>query len=179
MPHALVVGGTGMLRRVVLELAREHEVTVLARGTQRLEELAAANPRVFPAACDYAEREALEATLEAAVRARGHPALAVAWIHSGAPSAPVIVARSVRGRFFHVLGSTAADPSLPDPGRRAAFEALPGLSYHEVILGFLQEGALPRWLTDAEIASGVLGAIRVGAPRTVVGAVTPWEARPS
>lgn len=171
--HALVVGGTGMLRAVVLALARDREVTLVAR---RPGVVAAAS--IHPAAADYGDPDAFAAALDGAVAARGPFDLAVAWIHSSAPDAPLAAARRVRGRFLHVLGSAAADPSRPDPGRRAAFEALPGLSYREVILGFVREGDRSRWLTDAEIAAGVLGAIAADRPRTVVGVVEPWSARP-
>ncbi|NUN53550.1 MAG: hypothetical protein HUU06_12290 [Planctomycetaceae bacterium] len=47
-----------------------------------------------------------------------------------------------------------------------------------MILGFVREGDRSRWLTDAEIAAGVLGAIAADRPRTVVGVVEPWSARP-
>jgi hypothetical protein len=177
-PHALVVGGTGMLREAVLALAGTHEVTVVARGAAPLESLRAASASVHPVRADYGECGAFERALDGAVAARGPFALAVAWIHSDAPGAPLTAARRVRGRFFHVLGSAAADPARPEPSRRSRFEALPGLSYHEVILGFVVEGGRSRWLTDAEISRGVLDAVAAGRPRTVVGVVEPWSARP-
>ena len=104
--------------------------------------------------------------------------LAVAWIRSDAPEAALAAARRTAGPFFHVLGSAAADPARPDPGRRARFEALPGLAYREVILGFVSEGGRSRWLTDEEISRGVLEAVAAGRPRAVVGVVEPWSARP-
>jgi hypothetical protein len=176
--HALVVGGTGMLRGAVLGLARDREVTVVARGARRLDALRAASGSVHPARADWHDLPGLEAVLEGAVAARGPFSLAVAWIHADAPEAPVAAARRVRGRFFQVLGSAAADPSQPDPSRRARFDALPGLAYHEVILGFVVEGGRSRWLTDAEISRGVLDAVAAGLPRFVVGTVEPWSAKP-
>ena len=81
-------------------------------------------------------------------------------------------------RYLHVLGSAADDPSRPDPERRARFEAIEGVSYQEVILGFMREGAASRWLTDDEIASGVLAAIDRPMPRQIIGVTRPWTARP-
>lgn len=167
-----------MLRGVSLALARDHRVTVLARDRRRLEALAAEAPEVVPLALDYRRTGDLRAALERAVEERGPFALAVAWIHPDAPRAPAVVAGFVRGRLFHVLGSAAADPSRPDPGRRSRFEGRPGVSYHEVILGFVVEGGRSRWLAEGEIVRGVLEAVASGAPRSVVGTVEPWFARP-
>lgn len=171
--HGLVVGGTGMLRAAIPVLARDRPITLVSRGAARF-----VLPAVHPAPADWRDGAAFEAALDGAVAARGPFDLAVAWIHSDAPGAPLAAARRVRGRFFHVLGSAAADPSRPDPGRRAGFEALAGVAYREVILGFVIEGRRARWLTDAEIAAGVLEAIAADRPRTVVGVVEPWAARP-
>jgi uncharacterized protein YbjT (DUF2867 family) len=177
-PHALVVGGTGMLRAAVLGLAAGREVTVVARGRGDLDSLRRASASVHPAAVDYRDAAAFAGALDGAVAARGPFNLAVAWIRSDAPEAALAAARRVAGPFFHVLGSAAADPSRPDPGRRARFEALPGVAYREVILGFVVEGGRSRWLTDAEISRGVLDAVAADRSRTVVGAVDPWSARP-
>lgn len=184
--HALVVGGTGMLREVSLTLAeRGHPVSVVARNRRRLRSLADEAERrggaVYCIPVDYRDGDALTAALRDAVAAHGPLELAVVWIHSIAPEAPLQVARATVAascRFFHLLGSAAADPSAPDTGRRERFESIPGLSYHEVVLGFVLEGRRSRWLTNDEIAAGVLAAIDSAAARSVVGAVEPWSARP-
>jgi hypothetical protein len=182
-----------MLRAAVLGLARDREVTVVARGRGDLEALRKSHPSIHPAPADYRDAAAFAAILDGAVAARGPFSLGVAWIHSDAPDAALAAAARVRGPFLHVLGSAAADPALPDPGRRARFEALPGVAYREVILGFVLEGGpqgpvgLPlgsptlgraRWLTDAEISRGVLDAVAADRPRSVVGVVEPWSAKP-
>lgn len=187
-PHALVVGGTGMLRGVVLELAaRGFAVSVVARGLSRLEalarEAAAGGGLVHPVTVDYHDTAALDRALAAACDRWGAIELAVVWIHRTAPAAPMVVARWVGGpqrpgRFFHLLGSAVADPSRPDPQRRAAYEALPHLVYREVILGFVTEGHRSRWLTHQEIAAGVVAAIDADQPRFIVGTVEPWDRRP-
>lgn len=64
------------------------------------------------------------------------------------------------------------------PERRARFEALPNIVYHEVILGFVTEGEDSRWLTHDEISRGVLTAIDGQASRFIVGTVEPRSARP-
>lgn len=183
--HALVVGGTGMLKQVSLELARRgYTTSVIARSRGPLEDLVReSGGRVNPIALDYRDTAQLSRELEQAVRAHGPIELVVAWIHSVAPDAPLAVARSVAagGRqvdYFHVLGSAADDPSQPDHGRRTRFAAVPHLVYHEVILGFMIEDGASRWLTHDEIASGILEAIDHGAARRIIGTTRPWSARP-
>lgn len=186
--HALVVGGTGMLRGAVLGLvARGFAVSVVARNARRLARLrddaSKAGGVVRPVCVDYRDADAFAFGLDEAVRDLGPPSLAVVWAHSSAPDAPLAVARlaasgGAAARYVHVLGSAAADPSQPDVDRAAQFAALAHLAYREVILGFVIEGGRSRWLTDDEIAAGVLRAVDTDAPRTVVGVVEPWSARP-
>lgn len=174
MRTALVVGGTGMLRGVTLELvARGVQTTVLARRADRVPDGAKG------IACDYRDTRAFVE----AVRQAGPFDLAVVWIHSVAPDAPMALARALTEsetpvRYVHVLGSAVADPSAPDDGRRQAFEALDGLTYTEVVLGFVRGRLFSRWLRHDEIAAGVLAAIDGDASRHVVGTVEPWSARP-
>lgn len=180
-PRALVVGGTGMMRVVSLELAaRGHAVTVLARRHTRLAALAADAPMgtIWPLALDYHDTGALERVLAQATRSGGPFGLAVVWIHGSAPNAPSVVARFVQGDYYHVLGSAAADPGRHDGTQEEGFIAWPGARYHQVILGFVQEDGRSRWLTHEEIGRGVLAAVEEGSSRTVVGTVEPWFARP-
>ncbi len=187
--HALVVGGTGMLAPVTIQLAeRGRTVTVIGRRKSRLAKLQRAAGEVSHqlngVALDYRDGAALESALGAAVAEHGPVDLVVAWVHSVAPDAPLAIARALGGvaeeslRYIHVLGSAAADPSAPDAQRREAFEALPGVTYEEVILGFVMDWRSSRWLTNDEISAGVLRVIDDPTPRSIVGVVRPWEARP-
>ena len=184
-PHVLVVGGTGMLRRVSMKLAsRGHATSVIARTKTDLADMAAANPLIKPVPVDYKDGPALEAALRKTIADHGPLALVVAWIHESAPDAPLTVARlAAEGttwlRYLHVLSSTADDPSQPQPDRRQAFEAIHGVRYEEIVLGFVVGKDDSRWLTDAEISEGVLAAIDRPKPRSVVGTTRPWSARPS
>lgn len=165
----LVVGGTGMLLGLVRELlAAGDEVWTLARHAPDM-----THPRLHPLMVNYRDSDALRRVLTPLAPFDR----AVVWIHSTAPEAPFVVAGAVRGPFFHVLGSAAADPSRPDDGRRTRFAAQ-GTDHREIVLGFVREGARSRWLTDAEISAGVWEAVRGDLRRAVVGTVTPWEARP-
>jgi hypothetical protein len=183
--HALVVGGTGMLRDVSLELARRGTTTsVIARSRAALQELVQeSGGLVNPISVDYGETDRLIREIEGAIAAHGPIALVVAWIHSDAPEAPLAVARTAAAgghelRYVHVLGSAADDPAQPDDARRARFAAVAGLVYQEVVLGFVLERGNSRWLTHDEIAAGVLAAVDNHAPRSIVGTTRPWSARP-
>jgi NAD(P)-dependent dehydrogenase (short-subunit alcohol dehydrogenase family) len=186
--HALIVGGTGMLRGLCLELAaRGWDVSVVARrhaGLSRLRQEAAARTgrpeRVNPIAADYADIGALAMGLRTAVMGLGPIELVVCY--ATAPMAPIVVADVVGNAarpctFVHVVGSEAPDPARIDSARDE-IAANPGISYRRVILGFMREESGSRWLTDEEICRGVACAISDSAPEQVVGVVTPWEARP-
>ncbi len=195
-PHALVVGGTGMLRGVVLRLAGEGwAVTVVARGRRGLDATVSAATGlpgvVRPVAVDYHDAEALPGVLGEA-RVRGGPfSLAVCWIHGGPGGAPPIaleeVARELsagwvpgagRPRLVEVRGSATRDPSAPDPRRDALVARWPRVRHEVVILGFAFEEGRARWLADEEIVEGVVDAIRASRQRSVVGRVEPWSSRP-
>jgi len=103
----------------------------------------------------------------------------IAWVHGSAPDAPLAIARAASPcRFFHVLGSAAREPGRADDGRPAAFAAVPGITYHEVILGFVIHEGSSRWLRNDEISAGVLRAVESDAARSIVDVVEPWAARP-
>jgi NAD(P)-dependent dehydrogenase (short-subunit alcohol dehydrogenase family) len=70
--HDLVVGGTGMLSQLCVELARAgRKVSVLARDPGHLQRLAEAESAIYPVPADYTDAQALERALSAAIRRRG------------------------------------------------------------------------------------------------------------
>jgi NAD(P)-dependent dehydrogenase (short-subunit alcohol dehydrogenase family) len=186
-PHALVIGGTGMLRAVCLGLAAQGVATsVVARGQRALDALradAAHLPSaIHPIQADYTDLAALEAALRDAIRRRGPLSRAVCWVHGDdAPALPLtagLAAHPGGCDLLHVLGSAAADPTRLGAPLADRLRALPGLRYRRAILGFVPRPQGARWLTDAEIAAGVLDAVHNEQDTTVIGAVHPWSARP-
>jgi NAD(P)-dependent dehydrogenase (short-subunit alcohol dehydrogenase family) len=184
MKHALVVGGTGMLRGVCHHLAsRTRVVSVVARHPDRIaSDFVEFTSTLNQLTVDYRDNKALRQALMGATEVYGPIGLAVCWIHGSAPEAPFTIAEVVGVepcRYVHVLGSAVADPTRCDVDRLTRFGLHPHIGYHEVILGFVREGRRSRWLTDAEITEGVIAAIESEAKRMLVGTVEPWAARPS
>lgn len=180
--HALVVGGTGMLRAVSLELVRRgHIVTVLARSAARLQDLqqaaAGLEGKIAPLALDYRDSDSLKAGLEGHICQHGAIMLAVIWVHSIAPDAPALIGGLVGGdgarcRFFDVQGSSRLAELREGRHRRSeSMTTLPNLIYHEVVLGAVREGRGQRWLTHDEICAGVLHAVDTGPQVYVVGSL--------
>lgn len=181
------MGGTGMLRDVCLHLAGAGRVvSAVARTHSRLSavvrDAAGLSGSIHPLPADYTNGQELALAIRSAIAARGPIALAVCWIHSTAPDGPRMVAEMIASPvsvpvFLHVLGSEAADPTGPELGH-AEVREVEGIRCRRVVLGFVVEGGRSRWLSNDEIAAGVIGAIQTGREETVVGQVVPWGSRP-
>ncbi len=179
MTKILAVGATGMLWEASATWHEQgHAVTLLARSRSRvaskLEQLIRQPPPDF-IEVDYHDLEGLADAL-------GTPhECVVAWIHGSAPDALDVILESTKpDRLIHVLGSAVADPSSALAERYLAHYAPRVELYQQVILGFeRRKSGSTRWLTDEEIAQGVLDAW--SAPRdtrVIVGMTRPWSERP-
>ncbi|GAB2179456.1 Rossmann-fold NAD(P)-binding domain-containing protein [Dongia sp. agr-C8] len=178
MAHDLVIGGSGMLSGLVEALARDgRQVTVVARGRERLQRLAACHPNIHPLVLDYHDDAVFEAGLAAAAEQRGPFNRCVAWMHDDSKERAVRIAQQARDVYCEVLGSASGDPGKPE--RLAEWQALIApAKLRLAVLGFMIEGGVSRWLTDAEISAGVGRALASEDAVTIVGTVKPWSARP-
>ncbi|TCI35702.1 MULTISPECIES: short-chain dehydrogenase [unclassified Exiguobacterium] len=170
MKHALVIGGSGMLRETVLWLADVgYHVSVIGRDEAKMGQLIPRRPdRLSAIYVDYHDSVQMADSVRQAIAERGAIDLVVAWIHSDAPDALPCVLREVRhdAQLFHVLGSRA---HLEDVKSRLV---LPDkLRYHQVQLGHITEHGARRWLTHEEIAGGVIMAIQENKLCHIVGVV--------
>ncbi len=173
-PHALVVGGTGMLREVVYDLVRQgYYVSVVARHQATLDQLVVGAPEssssINPLPLDWINGGEFTASLQTAVQDHGTFSVAIVWIHGTAPAAPAIVAQFVHGDYFHIRPSSIGSPNHQDPVDVKQLTELTNIVYHDIILGSISTGGSTRWLSNAEIASGVLEAIKVKEKRFIVG----------
>ncbi|WP_163100456.1 short-chain dehydrogenase [Peribacillus alkalitolerans] len=179
MKKALVVGGTGMLADVSIWLATQgYNVHVVGRNQDRMDRIKSSFPDeslLTPMLLDYRNGDEL---IEA-FQKHGTFNLIVAWIHSIADhSVQTIIKENGRRKepwsFFHELGSSR---DLEETKKRA--ETPNGCVYHQIQLGFVPEGSTSRWLTNDEIARGVIEAIKLKDSIYTVGMVKPWERRPN
>lgn len=181
MSHALIIGGTGMLSKVTEYLTGKYDtVSAISRDEKKI------NPNlknINPLIVDYTYYKFLSKSLQSAVEKFGNIELVVSWIHSTAPLAPNIIAEKLNSyhtplRFFDILGSAYANPSKNSIEREIALKENENLLYRKVILGFKIEDNSSRWLTNDEISSGVIEAIKNDEEEKIVGIVSPWDKRP-
>lgn len=181
--HDLVIGGTGMLSGLCLELAREgHKVSVVGRDEERLHRLAL-NAGIHPISVDYRDADQLDWRIDAAVERYGPVQRVVCWVDDDdAPNRALRIAAHARHAFCHVLPSEAGAPghgSTTEAWQARFLDRYPSLTYSMAVLGFVaRPGAPSRWLTNAEICAGVRGALEIRRSLTIVGQVDPWEERP-
>jgi len=169
--HDLVIGGSGMLAGLVEAIARQG---------RRLERLAKRHPNIHPLQLDYTHDAALDAGLARAVQAHGPLRRCVAWMHDDSKDRALRIARQVGEVYCEVLGSASADPARPEglAEWQTLFAPLSQPKLRLAVLGFTVEGGGSRWLYDDEISAGALQALGSENPVTIVGTVTPWDARP-
>jgi len=178
MKHALVVGGTGMLSDVTLFLKKEgYFVSVIGRDSSKYESISDYSHSTF-LSVDYHDDKRLNHKIQHTIQQHGPFQLIVAWIHSSAPNALSIILNEAAKtneefRLFHVLGSSSDLEKIKE-----AASVPENCLYHQVQLGFILEGNHSRWLTNHEIATGVVQAIKEDNPIKVIGVLEPWEKRP-
>lgn len=193
MPHSLVIDATRLLTRVAIGLARQgHTVTVVARDSDDLvslgEHIGATRGRFNAVHHDYRDTMLMIEKLDAAAAVHGPYDHALSNINDlSAPQATGQIAQFLDTahhicHFWDILGCDAADPGLSDDQRsfraRRFAERLNHVIYHEVILGWKLTDERATWLSQEDIASGILGAMDSGSPSTIIGTITPWETRP-
>ncbi len=182
--HTLIVGGTGMLADASVKLATESDEITLVASTERSLQNVSARlldrpTSVHLLALDWTEPSTFLSALREHVRNVGPPTLVVAWLHDetlGPKIAEVVCQAGHPSRFVQVLGSQNANPDAATSTLR--FPRFEHTRFQRVILGFERSGAVARWLTHAEICSGVLSAIDSDLDPFVVGSIEPWSARP-
>lgn len=180
--HALIIGGTGMLRETSLALATRFElVSVIARNSNRLndlwEEALHAGLRINPLQLDYKDEEHLEMCLADLQKEFGPAQTVVAWIKSNAEEANAIIARHLNQQaepvnYYDVLGSLHyKDFEVDEEEREHLFGTFPNVHYHQIKLGLKQDDPddEPRWLTYTEITEGIVAAIDSSAEEFLIG----------
>ncbi|MBE7106273.1 short-chain dehydrogenase [Bacillus cereus] len=178
--HALVIGGTGMLKKVSMWLCDQgFHVSIVGRDSVKLEkvqQVCSIPEKITCLSLDYHNGENLKNAIKESIEHSGPITLVIAWIHSTAERALPIICEEIelsfkKYRVFHILGSSASRTKLQKIGGALC-------SYYRVILGFILEDTYARWLTHEEIADGVIKGIESKCTEWIVGRVEPWELRP-
>lgn len=178
--HALVIGGTGMLKRVSVWLCEQgFHVSIIGRDEGRLENVKRASITPENITClplDYYNDDDLKLSMKSTIDRNGPITLVVAWIHSSAKHALSLICKELEFSsepysLFHILGSKASRMTMQKIGGALC-------SYYRIILGFILEDTYARWLTHEEIADGVIKGIESKCTEWIVGRVEPWESRP-
>jgi len=168
----LVVGGTRILRPLVVALAaRGDRIAVVARGREALARLAA-EVGVEPLAVDYSDEEALARTLGG--RRFDY---AVAYMPSATAAGRGIVARC-SDRVVHVLPSAFLGSDVGEEDLAAAAPA-GRLRTTRLLLGWAETPAGTRWHDAAEISQAAVAALDERPGVRVLGVGRPAANRPS
>lgn len=158
--RALVIGGTGMLAGCAAALVADgwHVVLPSRRYAPIPDDPGSGDPsrKALWVEADWAQPKELAARAERALG--GKADLLVAWVYSSArPSVLRAVAPLLAdgAPVVEVHGSSSANPvgGCPDP-------IIDGHPTQQVVLGYVMQNGRTRWLTHAEIADGVLDAVR-------------------
>ena len=182
--HALVIGGTGMLRHAASWLAeRAMTTTMIARDAHRLARFREAHLAgcVHTASLDYHDDDLLRSAIAEATHRSGPIDMALAWIHGTASRAPRTVAQHCgtveRPADLYLVLPQGALLDEPRRERVACLAAMGNIRLHRVILGSVTDlSGGTRWLSHDEISRGAVAAMRSGDPVHVVGEV-PGEQR--
>jgi len=184
--HTLIIGGTGMLTDASIALASATGIlSSVARTPSSLKALDA-KLKDFAGThhlvqLNWANRGHFLESLSTHIKEVGIPSLVVAWLHDddlGPAVARLCSSSTQHCDFFQVRGSSAADPHTEATRFAAQFDSLQGVTFHQVILGFIRTTSGSRWLRNSEISRGVLQATQSRDRLSIVGVVEPWEARP-
>ncbi|PHC61397.1 short-chain dehydrogenase [Bacillus toyonensis] len=179
--HALVIGGTGMLKKVSMWLCEQgFYVSIIGRDEVKLEYVKRASSAPENITClplDYHNNDKVKIAIKGTIERNGPITLVVAWIHSSAKYALSLICKEIEFSsetysLFHILGSKA---SRMNAGKIGGTLCL----YHRIILGFILEDTFGRWLTHQEISDGVINGIESNCNEWIVGQIEPWELRPN
>ena len=179
--HALVIGGTGMLKKVSMWLCDQgFHVSIIGRNEVKLENVKRASSAPENMTClplDYHNDDDVKLSIKRTIERNGPITLVVAWIHSSAKYALSLICKEIElssetYNLFHILGTKASRMTAQKIGSTRC-------SYHRIILGFILEDTYGRWLTHEEIAGGVIKGIENKRAEWIVGRVEPWELRPN
>ncbi|MFJ8088931.1 short-chain dehydrogenase [Lysinibacillus sp. NPDC095746] len=182
MKHWLVIGGTGMLKGVSLWLIQEdNHVTVIGRQQKKMQSLineANYSLKLSPLIVDYTNYNSFRTALIESQETLGSFDCVIAWIHGSDIRVWESLFRAIPNTknviLYHIKGSSSYVNN-----ERTKNNIPSNITYRVVKLGFIiEDNNSSRWLTNSEIAQGIIDAIEHEIPEKHVGVFEPWNLRP-
>ena len=185
MERILIIGGTGMLRELVLDMAAKGaHLTLVTRHRAKMEALAQNmdNPlgKIHFIEADYRNVEHLRTEIGLNMKYFGPFDKVIAWIHAQGYHTHVDIAELTARpslNYYQILGSMSKDPHAA-PDKVAEEMRRMDMKYHQLVLGFVIEKDQSRWLTDDEICDGIKKALNDTQEESIIGTVEPWSKHP-
>ncbi|CAG9622678.1 Rossmann-fold NAD(P)-binding domain-containing protein [Sutcliffiella rhizosphaerae] len=176
--HALIFGGTGMLTKATVWIAKHaNKTTVYGRNEIKLKKLEEQYSEIGiqTRKLNYQETQNLRKEIQLAIEENGPVRTVIAWIHSTAPDALSTLEKEItklQGEKWTFIIIKGSNSKLIKSDFPTSFEI------KEIQLGFIYDGTSSRWLTHEEISNGVIKGIVSKNKQTLIGTLTPWEKRP-
>ncbi|MFJ6211025.1 short-chain dehydrogenase [Lysinibacillus sp. NPDC092081] len=182
MKHWLVIGGTGMLKEVSVWLIQGgNHVTVIGRQQNKMQRLineAKNASNLTPLLVDYTNYNSFKTALIESQQTNGSFDCIISWIHGSDKKVWESLLEAIPTTkniiIYHIKGSS----SYLNNDRTKCY--IPSnIIYREVKLGFIiEDNNSSRWLTNSEIAQGIIDAIEQEIPEKHVGVFEQWNLRP-
>ena len=176
--HALIIGGTGMLKGVSLWLTElGFKISVIGRSERKHLDLEkrSGNPGLINhMMLDYNDHSKLEKEMRSVIEKDGPISIVVSWTPSLSALelvSNVVSERSSEWKLYQIKGS------------RRFFEddrltISTNCKHRSIYLGFVIENHQSRWLSNTEIAEGVITSIEEDRTESIIGRLHPYEDRP-
>jgi len=180
---ALLLGTTGMLSAAARHAAAQAEKCVIV--SRNAESFSFGDPaldaKCLALSLSYEDEPALLAALEE----HAPFSLALTWIRPRAELLRAALDALVApgGLLVEVMGSRSilagpdGEPSIASL-RADALAHQPDMTYAQVVLGFMRENGVSRWLNHEEISAAAIAQMEMPLPRRIAGMLEPWDERP-
>lgn len=168
-----------MLKDVSLRLIQQgNHVTVIGRQQKKMQNLineVKNDLKLSPILVDYTNYNRFKLALTEPQQNNGTFDCMIAWIHGSDKRVRESLLEAIPTTknmiLYHIKGSSSFmknDGYLPS-----------NIVYREVKLGFaIEKNNSSRWLTNSEIAKGIIDAIKQEIPEKHAGVFEPWKLRP-
>lgn len=185
MKRILIIGGTGMLRDATeYFVSNDYQVSVIGRDIKKLNYFTSKFPdkKTFDLiSIDYTKTADFIKIVAEKIKDHGSFDILISWMHSNGSNSLLQLIDTIkkyndRTVLYHIKGSMFYDAL-----KNSSFNPISTnnkLIYREIFLGFKIENNSSRWLTNAEISSGVIEAVKSNKDKSIIGQIEPLDLIP-